>query len=408
MMNSKKTKRALLSSVLALLLCFAMLLGTTFAWFTDNASTTVNKIESGTLDVLLQMKKDGQWVKAEGELLSFTSNKWEPGCTYSLPELRIVNNGNLALKYKVEITGIKGDAILNRVIDWTMSGVVLGHEYQLEAGETHDFTISGHMQESAGNEYQNKEIDSIAITVYATQATVEVDGTGKNTYDKNATYDDGKTSTPSTDNKIKTLNALKEAITSGATTIELGANIELDGLLTFGNGVTIYGNGHTLTNASIRVGSGSTIKNVVFDNAVNANNEASSVYGSGSLTVENCTFKNFQWDAIQATPTAGDTVTINGCSFTANSSGAERFIHVEVNDSTCATKVTVNITNNSFGSSASLTQDVIGIYGIDESGINYGGNNSFADTNGVIWIGWRPNLYADKQSEVYGKLTGSK
>ena len=51
MADSKHTKRALLGSALALILCFAMLLGTTFAWFTDTASTTVNTIQAGTLDV---------------------------------------------------------------------------------------------------------------------------------------------------------------------------------------------------------------------------------------------------------------------------------------------------------------------------------------------------------------------
>ena len=53
MTNSKQTKSALFSSVVALLLCFTMLLGTTFAWFTDSASTSVNKIQAGTLDIQL-------------------------------------------------------------------------------------------------------------------------------------------------------------------------------------------------------------------------------------------------------------------------------------------------------------------------------------------------------------------
>ena len=51
MNNRKQTKRALLTSVMALVMCVVMLVGTTFAWFTDTASTGVNKIESGTLKV---------------------------------------------------------------------------------------------------------------------------------------------------------------------------------------------------------------------------------------------------------------------------------------------------------------------------------------------------------------------
>ena len=55
MTNSKSTKRALVSSTLAILMCMTMLIGTTFAWFTDTASTAVNKIQSGKLDVALEM-----------------------------------------------------------------------------------------------------------------------------------------------------------------------------------------------------------------------------------------------------------------------------------------------------------------------------------------------------------------
>ena len=51
MTSSKSTKRALIYSTLALLMCVAMLIGTTFAWFTDTASTGVNKIQAGNLDI---------------------------------------------------------------------------------------------------------------------------------------------------------------------------------------------------------------------------------------------------------------------------------------------------------------------------------------------------------------------
>ena len=54
-MNKKSTKRALLTSVLALAVCVTMLIGTTFAWFTDSASSNNNKIQAGKLDVELYM-----------------------------------------------------------------------------------------------------------------------------------------------------------------------------------------------------------------------------------------------------------------------------------------------------------------------------------------------------------------
>ena len=204
-MTSKSTKQALISSALAILMCAAMLIGTTFAWFTDTASTGVNKIQAGNLDIELQMKdNDGKWVTAEGKTLSFLVNSkipaeetqilWEPGCTYALPELRIVNNGNLALKYKVVVSGFQGSAKLNKVINWTMkldgADFIMGSEHSLAAknNDTVDFdifTISGTMDKNAGNEYQNESIDGISINVYATQDTVENDSFD-NQYDKDA------------------------------------------------------------------------------------------------------------------------------------------------------------------------------------------------------------------------------
>ena len=196
MTNRKSTKRALLGSVMAMVLCLAMLVGATFAWFTDTASTGVNKIQAGKLDVALEMQNaDGKWVSAEGKTLDFVKAAdakdeailWEPGCTYELPALRIRNNGNLALKYKVAITGINGSAKLNEAIEWTIGDVAMGAEQHLAAGESNAFTIKGHMKESAGNEYMNESIDGIAITVVATQNTVESDSFD-NTYDASATY----------------------------------------------------------------------------------------------------------------------------------------------------------------------------------------------------------------------------
>ena len=257
MKNRKSTKRALLGSIMAMVLCLAMLVGATFAWFTDTASTGVNKIQAGNLDVALEMKDaSGKWVSAEGKTLDFVKAAageqvlWEPGCTYTLPELRVVNNGNLALKYKLVISGIRGDAELNNVIDWTMTldgaAYTLGEEHHLAAknGATVDadvLTISGKMQESAGNDYMNKSIDGIAITVVATQDTVESDSFG-NTYDKDAEY-------PIT---VTTGDELQSIVNNATAPV----NIVLANSITTNNfvipedkDVTLDLNGRTVTNA---------------------------------------------------------------------------------------------------------------------------------------------------------------
>ncbi|MCI5998967.1 MAG: SipW-dependent-type signal peptide-containing protein, partial [Eubacteriaceae bacterium] len=170
-----------------------LLIGTTFAWFTDTASTGVNKIQSGNLDVDLEYAtawdKDGngiEWASVDAAKEPVTLNfikadntneiLWEPGCTYKLPQIKVVNKGNLALKYIIKITGIQGDEKLNEVIDWTIDGKPLDTgEILGKNGKSGAMTIQGHMQESAGNEYQNLSIDGISITVYATQAPEEYD-----------------------------------------------------------------------------------------------------------------------------------------------------------------------------------------------------------------------------------------
>ena len=195
-MKLKSKKSALLLSFTSLLLCFAMLAGSTFAWFTDTATTGVNKIQAGNLKVDLQMQKpDGSWVSAKGETLEFKKATgapddekvlWEPGCTYELPKLRVINMGKLALKYTIEITGINGDAKLNDAIDWTIDGITLDNTFtSLAVGANKEFTIKGHMKETAGNEYQGLSINGIGITVFATQDTVEYDS-HDNQYDKDA------------------------------------------------------------------------------------------------------------------------------------------------------------------------------------------------------------------------------
>ena len=189
--NRTSVKRSLFVSAIALTLTAALLIGSTFAWFTSTASTGVSKVEAGKLKVtLLNDNKELSstdvltWQKAEGQT---GTALWEPGCTYNLEPITIKNTGSLALKYKIVITGIKGDADLNKVIDWTVNDTALDADHPLAVGESNELTISGHMQENADDNYQGKTIDGISITVVATQDTVEYDSNG-NQYDKDAEY----------------------------------------------------------------------------------------------------------------------------------------------------------------------------------------------------------------------------
>ena len=122
MTSSKSTKRALMTGALAILMCVAMLIGTTFAWFTDTASTAVNKIQAGNLDVQLEYSKNfTEWKKVNDTTKVFEdSTLWEPGRT-EVVYLRVKNAGTLALKYTLGIYNLYNSTGKN----------VLGNKYSL-------------------------------------------------------------------------------------------------------------------------------------------------------------------------------------------------------------------------------------------------------------------------------------
>ena len=262
MNNKRATKRALLTSVMALVMCVVMLVGTTFAWFTDTASTGVNKIQAGNLDIELQMKdKEGKWVNAEGKILPFlvegkipadgTQILWEPGCTYFVTQIRVLNKGNLAVKFEYvpEALGVTGK--LAEVLEFTAK------TFDKEGNEDSDINIEPevlkpgeaspawsfgyHMDENAGNEYQNATATGMCVTVLATQASYEKDSFD-NTYDQDAEYPISVT----TGDEL-------QAIVSNATA---PVNIVLTNSITTNNfvipegkDVTLDLNGRTVTNA---------------------------------------------------------------------------------------------------------------------------------------------------------------
>lgn len=103
MNESVKTKKALRGSLFALFLCIVLLIGTTFAWFTDSVSTGVNKIQAGNLKIAVQYTLDGEnWHDLAGATDLFQKGLWEPGHT-EVVALRFKNEGNLALKYNINM-----------------------------------------------------------------------------------------------------------------------------------------------------------------------------------------------------------------------------------------------------------------------------------------------------------------
>ena len=243
--NQKATKRALLTSIMALVMCVVMLVGTTFAWFTDTASTAVNKIVAGNLDVDIVDENNNS---LDGESLSFkdvngsTDILWEPGATFFTQGFKIVNKGNLALKYKVVVSGTTGDAKLLKAIEFDVvtektkeatealaeEGNLLLNGASAPEAENVYYYLRGHMKEDAGNEYKNLTLDGISITVYATQYTHEFDSFDDQ-YDANA----GKDTAYYTLDAFNKLTAIPEGVKN--VHIALGAVSLKDGSVVIGN-----------------------------------------------------------------------------------------------------------------------------------------------------------------------------
>ncbi len=310
-MTKKTTKRALFASVISMLLCVAMLIGSTFAWFTDTAKTNVNSIQAGTLDIQL-LNTAGE--NLEGQTLNFSDLDdniyWEPGSTYALEPVVVKNAGTLALKYKIIISGIDGDAKLNEAIEWTMNGDPIGTdtEYHLGVGESHEVTIKGHMMESAGNEYQGLSIEGIAIAVTAAQDTVEYDSE-TNQYDAGALYSEiepddyvapgedlaarleaaevGDVIALKTGSHVLTRTVETKGIlvveANDTATLDLGGNTISVAVLNTINAPSVYNYGKlTIENG--------TISN---KNATAGNTNVAAVHNvSGELTLKNCTIQN--------------------------------------------------------------------------------------------------------------------
>ena len=261
MNNKRATKRALLTSVMALVMCVVMLVGTTFAWFTDTASTGVNKIVSGNLKVdIIGANSDSHIEKlnftktATTDAEAGTEILWEPGCRYLTEGFRIANKGNLALKWKAQVntgttTANEGNFDLLDVIDfYLVTKAADGTETEtaldeftgnLKKTETSDvYYIKGVMQTTAGNDYQGLTLDGISITVIATQDTVENDSFD-NQYDKDAPLDF---------EPVATADELKAAAAAGKN-VQLTQDVTLMDAVTFNKAVTIDLNGKTLTSS---------------------------------------------------------------------------------------------------------------------------------------------------------------
>ena len=336
MESSKSTKRALLTSALALLMCVTMLVGATFAWFTDTASTGVNKIQAGNLDIKVEYRTtaDGNWQLLDNatDLFGAAGTLFEPGHT-RVVELRITNAGNLALKYKIGMNVVSETAGTNKggnpykLSDYLKVGTTSiqqynptdqisslmerlifqkgdfgmwtardfanfeleytsnGNAHALQPGAAQILGIKVYMPETVGNEANAISTEKAAsinfgLNVVATQYTVESDSFGTQ-YDKDAPLDF---------EPVSTAAELKAAAANGKN-VQLTQDVTLTDALTFNNAVTIDLNGKTLTSSLNSTGYSLVAKAdaTIVNGTYKGTGSARGIGAYGNLTMRNVT-----------------------------------------------------------------------------------------------------------------------
>ena len=203
----------------------------------------MNKVVAGNLDVDI-VDKEG--ISLDGKTLSFVNKDnqsnilWEPGATFFTQGFKIENKGNLALKYKVVVSGTTGDAKLLKAIKLDVveaktkeaTPVSFANEGNLlkqnDSAPANNgvYYLRGHMDENAGN--KNLTLDGISITVYATQYTYEKDSFDE-LYDANA----GKDTAYYTLDKFNALTEIPEYVK--VVYLDIGSVSLADGDVTIGN-----------------------------------------------------------------------------------------------------------------------------------------------------------------------------
>ena len=223
----KSTKKSFIGALLALVICFTMLVGSTLAWFTDSASVSIQTITTGELNLTVEDGADDTANSLEGQTLTWQAKDgrdqdkifWEPGATYVTNEFYIKNEGNLNLKFKI-VLNLPEDNMLLDVVSFNVlaesnqvrfnyvddqgdvqfvrplgkvdlltgfeiDNGVIADEYTLLPGDVvGPLTVKAYMDKSAGNDYMNKILDQIGFTIVATQSTGDMDS-------YNGSYDDG-------------------------------------------------------------------------------------------------------------------------------------------------------------------------------------------------------------------------
>ena len=416
MTKIKSTKRALLAAVLALVVSISMLIGTTFAWFTDSVTSANNKIVSGNLIVDLEMydKATDTWssVKENHDPI-FTYSNWEPGYV-DAKLLKVQNEGSLALKWKAAFVSATPLGILADVIDVFVKPGVTEAEYEaltradlsgwenagtvreflggieastygtLEAGKEATLGIALKMRESAGNEYMDQIIEAFDIKILATQLASEDDSFDEN-YDIFADYD----------GEISNAATLEAAFNQGGT-FKVTDDFNVDTAIELGdNDVALDLNGKSITATS---DDGYVIMNENGGNLVIGDSSVSTPYSMRRTAGSVITGVVYTGE--------GSTTTVNGGTYNAAEGGAYVFLNSSgtliINNATIIGGTSYPIYSYGAGhklviNDATVSGDFgsVGSYGegtIEINGGSFTANGSKGKTHHCVYVGSATDL----------------
>lgn len=340
MTNSRSLRRALLTGALAIMVCLSMLVGTTFAWFTDSVASGVNTIQSGNLKLGVYYATEDcpQPIDNMTSLFDNINGEpilWEPGASVS-QTFYIRNQGTLALQYQFRLSFSNATKTLSNktladvltvsvnggtaelLSDFTYDGVLLASNDT----DTIEITISWPESDN-DNEFNvagGLKID-LGITVVATQYAYEYDGFS-NTYDQGAGFFQSVTA-----------EQLKNILTPVNGVITIDKDYKLTDSWTslkFSGDITVEGNGHVISGLTTSLFDGDaatnlTIKDLtITDSTIAATNSNGLGNGafvswmnlSSSLKMDNCHAVNTNVETDNALSGVGALVGYVNCTVT--------------------------------------------------------------------------------------------
>lgn len=418
MTKTKSTKRALLLSALSLLMCVSMLIGSTFAWFTDSVISGNNKIVAGNLDVELEYYNGTEWKTVNGATNLFDETLWEPGHT-DVVYLRLRNIGSLALKYELAINIVSETPGINMageeflLSDYIRMGVAEGQKPSFASRSAAQAAVSAtaglisegyvadgemakdaedlymavvvYMPSSVDNDanYRGDTAPSIdlGINLVATQLMNEEDSFGKD-YDEAAKYvisSDEKMifngtefdTLVSNNGAVDMTNVKIENDNTGfenygdATLTDVTVNAGTPGTNTFGYAINAYAGSTTVLNDV-------TVKSA--NGAIGVTDGANLTFNSGSVEVDS---KNTSGRYLFYVVGNGSTLTINGGNFDFNKTQNQKRAYIYV-----GAGATVTVTGGTFGKASTRSGYTAGILG-EGTVIITGGTFGFDPTTWV-------------------------